>query len=69
MTRTIKARLEALEQGSSDRPHVVIEQDEANPALWINPDDERLTWDQVIDRYPGYDIIRIITVDGSDHHD
>jgi hypothetical protein len=69
MTKPLKSRIEALEQGSSDRPHVVIEQDEANPALWINPDNERLNWDQVIDRYPGYDIIRIITVDGSDNHD
>jgi hypothetical protein len=64
--KTIKARVDNLEAGGGEQPHVVIVQDETNPDRWhehLYPKGEGLTWDQVTERYPNHTIIRIVYVD------
>mgnify|MGYP001111618502 CR=1 FL=1 len=64
MTKSIKTRIDDLENKTHDLPTVVVSQDFDDPDLWYEgPSYERgeaITWDQVIEKYPDNCIVRIV---------
>jgi hypothetical protein len=62
MTKSIKSRLEQLENKERKNEIVVIFQDLDNPDLWYigGPrEGEPVTWDQVLRDYSDYDLIKV----------
>lgn len=62
MVKSIKTRLESLENHNQEKPLKVIFQSWDNPALFY-PDGPRegdpITWDQVLRDYSDYDLIKV----------
>lgn len=62
MNRSIKSRIAELEQRHPERTWKAIFQDFDDPTLW-HPDsrqnDQALTWDQIIAKYPDHDFILV----------
>lgn len=62
--RTIKTRIRGLENQNPERPIKAVYQDWDDRNLWHDrPRNEKadpLTWDQVLEKYPDHDFIKVI---------
>lgn len=65
--KSLKTRINDLENQHPERPIKAIFQDFDNPNLWhLDPrcyESEALTWDEVEKRYPDHDFIQVTYTD------
>jgi len=60
--KTIKTRVEALEERNETKAFLIVWEDLEKPGYW-NVNGENITWPEVEERYSNREIIKVVYVD------